>query len=361
MTEKSEKILIVRKGHSGGGIERASSLMANYFASKGETVVLLSLYDNKYVFDIDHRIEHINLLYKESKNRVLRIYHTTIALRKEIKKTNPSVILSYGEYVNVPTLLATRCLNIPVIISDRLSPLVSLGKVYDFIKKTTYRYADGCIAQTETSKQILSGKTKMKNIIVIPNPVNIIEKVECEQKNQIVTVGRISPEKGQKYLIEAFSKLKEKDWNLMIVGGYKKQQCFDDVKNLTIQLGVEDRVTFCGRKSDFSKELSESKIFVLPSLSEGYPNALIEAMSVPMACISSDCVAGPRDAIQDGVNGLLVPVKDSDALCQAIEKLIDNEELRKEMAKNAYSIREKLAKEKVAQQYLDYVKSFIKK
>ncbi len=361
MTEKSGKILIIRKGHSGGGVERASSLMANYFVSKGEDVVLLSLYDNKYVFDIDPKIEHINLLYKESRNRVLRICNTTLALRKEIKKIRPQVILSYGEYVNVPTILATRMLGIPVIVSDRLSPIFSLGKVYDCLKKLTYRFADGCIAQTETSKQILSGKTKMKNIIVIPNPVNIIERVDCEQKNQIVTVGRISPEKGHRYLIEAFSKLKEKDWALVIVGGYKKQQYFDDVKNLTIELGVEDRVTFCGRKSDFSKELSESKIFVLPSLSEGYPNALIEAMSVPMACISSDCVAGPKDAIQDGVNGLLVPVKDSDALCQAIEKLIDNEELRKEMAKNAYSIREKLAKEKVAQQYLDYVKSFIKK
>lgn len=361
MTKKSGKILIIRKGHSGGGIERASSLMANYFASKGENVVLLSLYDNKYVFDIDHRIEHINLSYRESKNRILRIINTTYAIRKAVKKIKPSVVLSYGEYVNSSTILATRLLNIPVIVSDRLSPLFSLGKIYDFVKKMTYRYADGCIAQTETSKLILSGKTKMKNIIVIPNPVNIIEKVECDQKNQIVTVGRISPEKGQRYLIEAFSKLKEKDWNLLIVGGYKKQQCFDDVKNLAIELGVQDRVTFCGRKSDFSKELSESKIFVLPSLSEGYPNALIEAMSVPMACISSDCVAGPKDAIQDGVNGLLVPIKDSDALCQAIEKLINNEELRKEMAKNAYSIREKLAKEKVAQQYLDYVKSFIKK
>ena len=52
--------------------------------------------------------------------------------------------------------------------------------------------------------------------------------------------------------------------------------------------------------------MGESEIFVLPSFYEGFPNALIEAMSVPLACISSDCVAGPGDIIEDGVNGLLV-------------------------------------------------------
>ena len=355
---KEKKILIVRKGHPGGGIERASSLMANFFASKGEKVVALSFYvDN--LFDLDSGVVNVNVSFEEPANRVLRIWRTIKILRRKIKEISPAVILSYGEYMNIPVLLATRGLGIPVVVSDRLSPIFSLGFVYEILKRMVYRFADGCIAQTTISKNILQRKTGIKNVAVIPNPINAIEAVPCEKENRIITVGRLSPEKGQRYLIEAFAKLGREDWTLMLVGGYKEQSVYNNLVALTKRLNVEKRVVFTGRKSDFSKELSGSKIFVLPSLSEGYPNALIEAMSVPLPCISSDCVAGPSDIIEDGVNGLLVKPGDVDELVVALRKLIDNEELQEKFATRAYAIREKLAKEKITSQYLDYVKSFM--
>lgn len=356
------KILIVRKGHTGGGIERASSMMANYFSQQQE-VVVLSLYggDRGCVFPLNDNISHVQPLNKEPQNRILRFLATISNLRKYIKKIRPDVILSYGEYLNAPVLIAVRGLRIPVIISDRLSPDFSLGGFYELLKKCTYRLADGCIAQTEIAREKLLQKIKMRDIKVIPNPVNVIEHVDCEKKNIIVTVGRISPEKGQEYLLEAFSKISDKSWNLSIVGGYKNKKYYNRLLDKIETLGVQDRVIVHGRLSDFSLQLSEAKIFVLPSLSEGYPNALIEAMSVPLPCISTDCVAGPRDIIEDGINGLLVPIKDVDALYRAIIKLIGNQSLRDRLAQNAFKIRETLSKDVVAQSYLDYVLSFVKK
>ena len=355
----NSKILIIRKGHSGGGIERASSLMANFFASRGQSVVMLSLYDGKYSYKLDERIQCVDVEVK-SKNRVLRLLSTIYLLRKEIHTIKPNVILSYGEYMNIPVAIATRCLGIPVILSDRLSPNFSLGKIYNLLKKYSYPYVDGFIAQTDISKQILQKKVKIKNVTVIPNPVNTIERVICQKKNYIVTVGRLSPEKGQKYLLEAFAKLENHDWKLSIVGGYKRKERYDELVILAKELGISDRVLFHGRRSDFSKELSEAQIFVLPSLLEGYPNALIEAMSLPLPCISSNCVAGPSDIIQHGINGLLVEPRDVQGLYEALNLLIKDAELRDKLAGEAYKIREKLALDVIGQRYLDYVLGFVK-
>ena len=354
------KILIVRRGHAGGGIERASSLMANFFASKEQCIVLLSLYDGKYSYEIDDCVQHVGVEFKQYENRVLRMLNTIRILRKKIKEIKPDVILSYGEYLNSPVIIASRGLRIPVILSDRLSPVFSLGRVYDLLKKYTYSYANGFIAQTDVASKILQEKVKMSDVVVIPNPVNTIERVICQKKNYIVTVGRLSPEKGQKYLLEAFAKLENHDWKLSIVGGYKRKERYDELVILAKELGISDRVLFHGRRSDFSKELSEAQIFVLPSLLEGYPNALIEAMSLPLPCISSNCVAGPSDIIQHGINGLLVEPRDVHGLYEALNLLIKDAELRDKLAGEAYKIREKLALDVIGQRYLDYVLGFVK-
>ena len=147
---------------------------------------------------------------------------------------------------------------------------------------------------------------------------------------------------------------------MTLIGGVTREWFYNDLKATADTLGITDRVHFEGRKEDFAKDLSESEIFVLPSLSEGYPNALIEAMSVPLPCISSDCVAGPSDIIKNGINGILVEPGNADAMAKAMTLLIENKDLRDNLAKEAYKIREELATEKIAQKYLDYVLSFLK-
>lgn len=353
------KILIIRKGNPGGGIERSSSIAANYFASQGQKVILLSFYSSPITYSIVG-VEHIQITDGESKNRAIRIFERKNKIRKEVKSIKPDVILSYGEFINIPVLWATIGLSIPVVISDRLSPVFALNKIYVLLKKILYRNAAGCIAQTEIAKSMLIEKVSVKNVVVIPNPINAISKVDCEKKKQIISVGRISPEKGQKYLLEAFAQQPYKDWHLVFIGGVSREWVQEELNSIVYKYGISDRVHFLGRKENFSKDLSESEIFVLPSLSEGFPNALIEAMSVPLPCISSDCVAGPSDIIENGVNGILVKPKSVKELTDAITMLIENENKRKTLARNAYSIREKLAVDKIAQQYLDYVLSFVK-
>ena len=350
----NRKIVIINNGLALGGIQKASSFLANSLDSLGHNVILLSLYKtNTIYFNLNKGIEFIEPTFDRSTNSPQRyVLRMMLYIRKWLKLLKPDVILSFGEWTNSFVIIATRRLNIPVFVSDRMSPMLSLGLIQNFLKKVMYKHADGIIAQTSYAKNVLNKNTGNCNIKVIPNPVSIVNLVECPKKNQIITIGRLSKEKGHKYLIDAFSKIKNKQWQLLIVGDGTERQ---SLEMQCIDLGLNHRVTFVGGQKELSNYLSESKIFVLPSLSEGYPNALIEAMTLPIACISTDCIAGPGDIIKDEINGLLVEPANSDMLAKAIDRLIDDDCLGNFIANNAYKIRDELNAEVIVDKYLSFV------
>jgi glycosyltransferase involved in cell wall biosynthesis len=144
--------------------------------------------------------------------------------------------------------------------------------------------------------------------------------------------------------------IRYKSWTLHIIGDGPDRQ---KLENEALLLGLNGRVKFYGHLKEFGNIIGESEIFVLPSLYEGFPNALIEAMSVPLPCISSDCVAGPADIINNGMNGILVEPGNVEALALAINQLIEHPELRQRLAQEAFKIRDTLAFDRIAKQYLD--------
>lgn len=347
----SKKILIFNNGLSGGGIERASSSMANAFDAKGYRVSLVALYRREHFFTLNPGVEFVEPSFGSS-NRYVYALRMMLYLRRCVVRIRPDVILAYGEWTNPYVILATRFMGIPVFLSDRMSPVLRIGAVQRLMKRLLYRYAQGVIAQTNFAQDVIRRSTGNNCIEVIPNPVNVIERIACESRNQIVTVGRLTREKGHRILIEAFSKLKNREWQLMIVGDGEERS---SLEALARSLHVADRVVFAGHRKHLAPYLSEARIFVLPSLSEGYPNALIEAMSLPMACVSSDCIAGPGDIITDGVNGLLVEPGDSKAMAVALDLLIEDEELRCRLAASAYEVRKTLDFEQITMRYLNFI------
>lgn len=344
------KIVIINNGLAGGGIERASTTMANQFAKWGHEVFLVALYKSKPFLSLEASIKFIEPQ-REIGSRLYVLFMMTY-IRNQIKKIKPDTILAYNEWTNPYVLFALQGLHYPIYVTDRMSPLAKCPPITEFLKKIYYKRANGIIAQTEFAKKIIGGKTGATNIKVIPNPVNTIEKIDCEKHNYFITVGRLTREKGHRYLIEAFAKIKNNGWKLSIVGdGFEGEE----LERLADQLGVRSRVIFHGCQMNFAKQLSEAKIFVLPSLSEGFPNALIEAMSVPLPCIATRCTPAMDEVAQDGENALLVPKGDPNELAKAMERLIADKHLQEHLAKNAYTVRENLCFEKIARDYLKYI------
>lgn len=352
MKENKKTILIVTRGLTAGGMERTSVNLASYFHSKNYHVVYFTLFKTPHFFKLDSEIEIVEpAINRESYNKFVYAFKLIPTLRRIIKSRKIDYVLGIGEYFNPFVLFATFGLSCKVFVSDRLSPDIKLGLV-DKFKKISYPFADGAISQTQYAAKKLSENTKLKNIIVIPNPLKPINKVDVPLKKQIISVGRLNPEKGHRVLIEAFAKIENRDWNLILIGDGVERK---NLEQQITSLNISNRVVLKGELTDFGKELSESQIFILPSLSEGFPNALIEAMSLPLACISSDCVAGPSDIIKDGFNGVLVKPNDVEALTSKIDALINDEVLRNKLKDNAYKIIEDLEFNAIAQRYLDFI------
>lgn len=349
----AKRICFIGGGLKGGGQERSLTSLAEYFAGQGYEISIINLFKTEKFFEVS---DSISVFWpKHDRNKYNRIVYALLSvpyLRKHLKRIHPDVILSYGEWFNPFVILSTRFLQIPLYVLDRMGPQMVMDSLVTNARKALYRLADGIIVQTNVAASIVKKNTRAKNIAVIPNPVNVINARISNNRQRIVTLGRLSQEKGHKVLLHAFSRLRNKNWTLHIIGdGPERKQLEEEA----LTLGVAESVIFYGHVRDFSSILGESDIFVLPSYLEGYPNALLEAMSVPLPCISSDCIAGPSDIIRNGGNGILVKPGDIDDLARAMNLLVENENLRKELAAEAYLIRDTHSFDKIARQYLAFI------
>ena len=349
----TKHILIVNNGLAGGGIERASVSLANYFSKMNFEVSVLALYKSEPFFSLDNNILFIEPDFdRNNHNKLVYTYRMMVFLRKFVLKNKPNTILAFSEWTNPYVVLALKGIEVPLFLSDRMNPLAKLPFLSEFLRKRLYKKATGIIAQSNFAKSILEKKTSSKNIKVIYNPLNSIEKIDCPQLNRIVTVGRLEKVKGHEFLIKAFAKMDNKSWELSIVGDGSERKYLE---SLAKDLNITQRVIFHGHLKDFRKQLSEAKIFVLPSIKEGFPNALIEAMSVPLTCICTDFFNGHNEIIQNNENGIIVKSANVGELSNALSLLINDESKRNLFASNAKKVREELNFEKIAGIYLDFI------
>jgi glycosyltransferase involved in cell wall biosynthesis len=148
-------------------------------------------------------------------------------------------------------------------------------------------------------------------------------------------------------LIEAFSRLaiRHADWDLVILGEGAERENLEGVIEL---LDLNSRVRMPGRCGNVGDWYERADLYVMSSRFEGFPNTLAEAMAYGCAAVSYDCDTGPRDIIRNEVDGLLVrPVGDVSALAEALDKMMGNEALRKDMGIRAIEVRERFSPERI--------------
>lgn len=187
----------------------------------------------------------------------------------------------------------------------------------------TLRIASGvvCVSRDLESRAQRLGA---RSTVVIPSPLTLLRqsKMNIDRKERkIVSVARLSPIKGMSYLIKAMVRMK--DASLVVIGDGPERK---RLEMLSRNLGLSDRVSFTGWLSDRSRivdHLRQATVFVLPSLSEGLPRVLIEAMACGLPVVATN-VGGIPEVVRDGTNGLLVPPRDEKALSKAIEHVLND-------------------------------------
>jgi len=351
MSEK--KICLVIPSLIAGGMERVMSELANYLVKNDASVWLILMFRDEVFYKLDPKIQVIEPSFRKRSNLTYAFFLFPF-VRRKIKSIHPDTVLSFGERYNSYVLLATLGLPFPVYISDRSSPHKSLSNFNLWMSKFLYKKSAGIVAQTSKAAELLSRRLKgaQTNIRVIPNPLREIHRAFPPKKNQIVALGRLVREKRYDRLLEIISFLKDKSWNLVIVGdGYQRSQ----VESMIQEFGVQDRVVLAGQQKEVDHFLEESKIYVLTSDIEGYPNALCEAMAHGLACVSFDCVAGPSDIIEHGKNGILIEDGYTELFARNLDLLIEDEDTRRKLGEEAEKIQDTLRGERIFEQYLTFI------
>jgi glycosyltransferase involved in cell wall biosynthesis len=209
------------------------------------------------------------------------------------------------------------------VISERNDPKHDgRGAFMQWYCNRIYHQAKAIVYQNEHEKSCFSKSLEKKGCI-IPNPVSVAA-VKTESSDVIATAGRLIEQKNQKILVSAMAQVHKvyPDVKCRIYGEGALREA---LQTQIDELGLQDIVTLEGNVKDIHARLSQCGIFALTSNFEGLSNALIEAMQVGLACITTD-YPGARELITDGENGLVVPMNEADALAKSIIKLIENKD-----------------------------------
>jgi GalNAc-alpha-(1->4)-GalNAc-alpha-(1->3)-diNAcBac-PP-undecaprenol alpha-1,4-N-acetyl-D-galactosaminyltransferase len=320
---------------SAGGAERVFSQLANAWAAEGRLVLVVTLSDEKAdFFRLSPQIRRISVGGLAPSHGLVGAIGANIrrliALRRAFKACGAPRVLSFTGSMNAMTVLAAWGLGLQICISERNDPeRQSLGRVWDFMRRRTYPMADRVTANSHGALSSLAQFVPADKLMFVPNPIAQSQSSASVPHSgpMILNVGRLTPQKGQDVLIDAFARIASanKEWRLAFVG---KGKCDVALRQRAERLGIADRVAFVGRVNDPFPYYRAAEIFALPSRFEGSPNALLEAMNTSLPCIVSDASDGPLEYVEDGKTGLVVASGDVEQLAAALVKLMQAPDLR---------------------------------
>lgn len=339
-----------------GGAQRVCYNLIDWIQCNTDAKVHLVICTKDVTGDVSFDLSHISHSY---------LPHGTVkiisSLRKEVKTHKTDILLTMGVPSAIYSVPASIGLGVKHVISERNDPAHFAGSnLTKILSRLLMRCADGYVFQTKEAQAFYGGNIA-KHSTIIPNPLfidkNIIDESDTGKGEKIIAAtGRLNKQKNHPLLIKAFKLIHEKhpDYKLIIYGeGPERNR--NEV--LVKELGLNDCVLLPGAINDVIKTIRNASIYVLSSDFEGMPNALMEAMAVGLPCISTDCpCGGPRELIENGITGILVPVCDEKSLSEAMLWMIENPTEAKAMGQKAMSILESHSVERICKYWYDYLK-----
>jgi GalNAc-alpha-(1->4)-GalNAc-alpha-(1->3)-diNAcBac-PP-undecaprenol alpha-1,4-N-acetyl-D-galactosaminyltransferase len=342
-----------------GGAERILSVLAGAWVKKGREVTLITFDDKEppsYPLHPSIILKSLRVPNEEAGSPFVALSRNIKRirlLRRFIHQSRPDLVVSFLDFPNILTLLATRGLGIPVIVSERANPdLVPVKPIWKRLRKSFYPSAAALVCQTNAMVAQLQQTIKVAGY-AIPNPVELpvtwnanAPKGGNNDSRTIIAMGRLVPQKGFDLLLQAFASIaaRHPEWSLKVLG---KGSLKDQLEAQAESLGLKDRVSFLGAFADPFPVLRSADLFVFSSRFEGFGNALTEAMACGLPAVSFDCPAGPADIIRHGVDGLLVPPENVPALTEAMDRLMGDNVEREKLASRAPDVLQRFSLERV--------------
>lgn len=358
-----------------GGMERVLSVKANYLADVLDYEVVVIITEGKgkeYAFPISTKVKVINLdlnydsiynypLYKKIPSYLFKQYKFKKRLTAALKQEKPDITLSMlRRDINFITSIKDGSKKIGELHFNRINYRdfgINAGKktanvAIKFVKQISahfwmkrligkLRKLDRFVVLSEEDKL---NWPELNNVSVIYNPLfDFPDKIsECKSK-KVIAAGRVVWQKGFDMLLDSWKIVNERfpDWDLWIYGSGSK----DALEQQANLLGISKSCHFMYSTNDLNSKFIESSILAFSSRFEGFGMVITEAMSCGVPPVAFSCPCGPKDIISDGIDGFLVNPGDVKTMADKISQLIEDEELRKTMGKQARERSKSFSKE----------------
>jgi N-acetylgalactosamine-N,N'-diacetylbacillosaminyl-diphospho-undecaprenol 4-alpha-N-acetylgalactosaminyltransferase len=386
---QKKKVAILINALEVAGAEKVIAQMINSFYAIFD--IHLVLLNNTIEFELPvnditiKTIDNSNLTKRKSAREILKIPLLSYRLKKYLQQHTIEICfsaLNRSNYINC----FLRILNWKgtILISERshtssaYNPHTFAGKTGRFLVKKLYPFANVIVPNSAGIQYDLTTNFQLANqFCVINNPVNITrqQKEMCEpaedftfQSFTFSHVARIEKGKNHALVLQAVAKIKHRNFKVLLIGQGPQEE---NIKAMAHKMGISDKIVFLGYRSNVVKYVARSQCHLLTSDSEGFPNALLEALACGTPVISTDCPTGPREllagtfapgkhcvGIEKNNYGLLIPVNDAAALAEAMVMMMDKETLRSHYAAVGINRAKDFDLSIIMKQYADLLNQF---
>lgn len=334
------RMALVISSLGAGGAERVIITLANQWATSGHSVTLLTFEQPGtqpyYALDPRVSLRQLNLVASKRRLRTLgQSLRRISALRGAIRACEADVVISFLAKINIITVLATRWMDVRVIVSERNNPeRQAVSPVWRWLRHRLYGVADRLVTPSAGVLRSLPAAVRSRGR-VIPNPVDLPEPAAYRADGRtLVAVGRLEGQKGFDLLLPAFAKVADDhpEWRLVIWGEGPQRAALEALRD---RLGLTNRVDLPGLTERPGQWVENAAVFVLSSRFESFGNVITEAMAAGLPVLTTDCPWGPGEIVRHGVDGWLVAPEDVAALANGLATLMADGQLRKRLAQAA--------------------------
>lgn len=335
--------------------------VANQCVNNGHDVFFLTYRDSKECQPLDHRIVHVHEQLEDIYGKDKKIIPSVRCLRRFIDNQEIDLAIAFLLPSQTRLALASVGSNCKTLFSQRGDPYQSSTnwkwKVIRYMNDILFCSADAFVFQTNMAANYYSKYVQEKSY-VIANPIRpLVRTVDrvCNIEKNIVCVARLDiKQKRQDLLIDAFNiiSFKYPEYKLKFYGdGFE----YDEIK-LKEKAQCNPNILFMGATNNVVTAIQNAAFFVLSSDYEGIPNALLEAMSLGVPCISTDCSpGGAAMLIKNKENGLLVPRGDAKALANAMEYVILHPDEAEQMGRNGMEVSNLYSEDVISKKWMDLI------
>lgn len=334
-------VLFLVSNLEAGGAQRVVSELANRMVKKRIKTSIALLFNDAIHYSLDNSIQ-IYIYRSLKKNKIEEQKEKINFIQQAVKTSKADVVISFLADVNIYASIALWNNKVKLIVSERNDPQREPSAlIKKYLRKFVYKRPDGFVFQTNLAQKYFNKKIQLRSTI-IHNPVkNGLPSSKVVKKNyiKIVSIGRLEEQKNYPLALNIVKQLCDKGINVKYYI-YGQGSCKSSLQELCINWGIENCVFFMGTRKNVHIEIIDADFFIMTSTYEGLPNALMEAMSMGLIVLSTNCpCGGPGELIKHGINGFLFPVNDEKGFVETIIYLINKKEKRMRIGEEAKKIK----------------------